>query len=328
MKRSLTTLFIGFMVIGVLFLAENSPAADPSPEQTEFFRTKIEPVLKRECFQCHSREAEEIEGEFLLDNRASLLKGGPSGKTIVPGKPGESLLINALRHVDFEMPPEKRLPKETIADFVKWVRMGAVDPREGEAIEIEKSEFDYAKGREFWSLQPLAPVATPVVKSNAAWARTDVDRYILQGLDRANLTPNPVAEKRVLIRRAYYDLIGLPPSPEEVDAFVRDESPDAYPRLVDRLLASEHYGERWGRHWLDVARFGESHGYESDQDRPKAYVYRDAVIKALNQDLPFDLFVKWQLAGDEYDPNNELARHLTGFLGAGPTITNEGGDRV
>ena len=322
-----------FAILMLAFLALRAGgdvlfAAEPTAEQIEFFRTKIEPVLKSECYQCHSRQAKKVKGEFLLDNRASLFKGGPSGRAIVPGNIGESLLISALRHIDLEMPPEKQLPEETIADFVRWVEMGAVDPREGDAGEITQPEYNYAEGRNFWSFQPLAPAAVPTVIAGVDWARTDIDRFILQKLEQVRLAPNPAAAKRTLIRRAYFDLIGLPPTPEEVDAFEKDSSAEAYANLVDRLLTSEHYGERWGRHWLDVARFGESHGYEADNDRPNAYVYRDAVIKALNQDLPFDTFVKWQIAGDEYDPKNELARQLTGFCGAGPTLTDEGGERV
>ena len=302
-------------------------AVEPTPEQVDFFRKKIEPVLKRECYQCHSQQAKEVEGEFLLDNRANLLKGGPSGRAVVPGKVEESLLINALRHVDFEM-PEEQLPKETIADFEHWIKTGAVDPREGEVIELAVKEFDYTEGRKFWSFQPLAEVSVPKPKKNANWARSDVDAYILKGLEPLGLAPNREADPRTLIRRAYFDILGLPPTPEQVEAFVSDDSADAFARLVEHLLKSDHYGERWGRHWLDVTRFGESHGYESDNDRSDAYVYRDAVIKALNQDLPFDKFVQWQIAGDEYEPKNELARQLTGFCGAGPTLTNEGGDRV
>jgi hypothetical protein len=312
----------------LLIHAQGAHSADPTPEQVEFFRTKIEPVLKRECYKCHSQQAKKVQGEFLLDNRDSLNKGGPSGRAIVPGKSGESLLISALRHIDYEMPPEKQLSKEIIADFVYWVDDGAIDPRDGPAAEIAEKEYDYSEGRKFWSFQPLAETAVPNGGANAKWARSDIDRFILARMNEMKLSPNPAAEKRTLIRRVYFDLIGLPPTPEEVDQFVNDPSPDAYAKLVDRLLENEHYGERWGRHWLDVARFGESHGYEADNDRPQAFVYRDAVIKSLNQDLPYDTFVKWQIAGDEFDPKNELARQLTGFCGAGPTLTNEGGDRV
>ena len=303
-------------------------SAEISKEHAEFFRTKIEPVLRNECYKCHSPTAKEIKGEFLLHNRQSLSKGGPSGKAVVPGNVADSLLISALKHVDFEMPPKKRLDDKIVKDFERWIEMGAPDPRDGEAGEVAAAEFDYSAGRKFWSFQPLKKALVPMVKRNAAWAKNDIGRFILQKLESSGLKPNATADPGTLLRRTYFDLIGLPPSPEEIDQFAKNPSPTAYAELVDRLLASEHYGERWGRHWLDLARFGESHGYEADNDRPEAYKYRDAVIKALNQDLPYDTFVKWQIAGDEYEPNNELARQLTGFCGAGPTVTNEGGDRV
>ena len=178
--------------------------------------------------------------------------------------------------------------------------------------------------RDFWSFQPLQNVEPPQIADDS-WGRTDIDRFVLAKLNEAGITPNPPASRRALMRRAYFDLIGLPPSLEEVEAFIADEDPQAYEKLLDRLLASKHHGERVGRHWLDIARFGESHGFEQDYDRPHAYHYRDFVIKAFNADMPFDQFVRWQLAGDEIEPENPLAMMATGFLGAGvfPTQLTE-----
>src|SRR5205823_3514073 len=172
------------------------------------------------------------------------------------------------------------------------------------------------EARQFWSFQPLK-IGTPPAVKDQAWARNKVDRFILAKLEDAGLKANPPATKQQLIRRAYFDVIGLPPPPEEVRRFLDDPAPDAYDKMLDRLLASPHYGERWARHWLDLARFAESHGFEHDYDRPSAYHYRDFVIKALNDDLPYDTFVKWQLAGDELAPENPLAQMATGFLAAG-----------
>src|SRR5205807_10317971 len=172
------------------------------------------------------------------------------------------------------------------------------------------------EAKRFWSFEPLLTSTFPEVK-NSAWCRTPVDRFILAKLEAAGIAPNPVADKQRLIRRAYFDLLGLPPAPEEVEAFAKDTAPDAYAKLIDRLLNSQHYGERWARHWLDLARFAESHGFEHDYDRPSAYHYRDFVIQAFNLDLPYDTFVEWQIAGDEYAANNNLALTATGFLAAG-----------
>ncbi|MFP6692335.1 MAG: PSD1 and planctomycete cytochrome C domain-containing protein [Pirellulales bacterium] len=302
--------------------------AEIAEEKIQFFRNKIEPVLRQECYQCHSPQAKEVKGEFLLHNRESLSKGGPSGKAIVPGKVGDSLLISALKHVDLEMPPKKRLSDTIVADFERWVEMGAPDPRDGEIGSIAAIEYDYSEGRKFWSFQPLKRPDPVEVQYRADWARTEIDRFILRKLAGKQLKPSPIAAGPVLIRRIYFDLVGLPPSPKDLDKFNENDLESACADLIDKLLESPHYGERWGRHWLDLARFGESHGYEADDDRPQAFQYRDAVIQSWNQDMPYDKFVQWQIAGDEYDPNNDLATRLTGFCGAGPTLTNEGGDRV
>jgi hypothetical protein len=291
-------------------------AAEESPKGMEFFETKIRPVLSKHCYECHSAQAKKLRAGLLLDSKMGMLQGGDSGPVLVPGKGRQSLLIKALEHDGpTKMPSQStKLPKEVIAAFVAWIDMGAPDPREGKAS--AKRTIDVDAGRKFWAFQPLAPGLPPPVK-NAAWVRTPLDRFILAKLEEKKLTPNgPVARAR-LIRRAFFDLKGLPPTPAEVEAFVNDKSADAYERLLDRLLQGEHYGERWARHWLDTVRFAESGGYEFDGNRPAAFHYRDFVIKALNQDMPFDQFIRWQIAGDQLAPGNLDALAATGFLVAG-----------
>ncbi|HVU87853.1 MAG TPA: PSD1 and planctomycete cytochrome C domain-containing protein [Pirellulales bacterium] len=292
-------------------------AETPSAADVEFFETKVRPVLVARCYKCHSQEAENLRGSLLLDSQPGWMAGGDSGPAIVPGDPAASLLVKALQYDgDVQMPPEGKLPDAEIATLTEWVKRGAPDPRATKPTGKAKRTINLAEERKHWAFQPLAPQVTPYV-ADPSWCRTPVDRFIIARLNDKQLAPNAAADKRTLIRRAYLDLLGLPPKPEEVEAFVADLSPDAYDRLVERLLDSPHYGERWARHWLDLARFAESHGFEHDYDRLSAYHYRDFVIKALNQDLPYDTFVKWQIAGDEYEPENPLALMATGFLAAG-----------
>ena len=283
----------------------------------EFFENKIRPVLSKYCYECHSAQSTKVRGGLLLDSKEGMLKGGDSGPALVPGKAKDSLFIKALRHEgDLQMPPRsKKLDDDVIADFVRWIDMGAPDPRKGKLIAAKTIDID--KGRKFWSFQPLAQATPPTVK-NQPWVRTDVDRFILAKLEANGLTPNQPTSRERLLRRAYFDLLGLPPTPAEIEAFLSDAAPIAYEKLIDQLLESKHFGERWGRHWLDVVRFGESGGYEYDKDRPHAYHYRDFVIKAFNQDIPFDQFVRWQIAGDHLEPKDAQAVAATGFLVAGP----------
>ena len=308
--------------------------AEPSPADLEFFEKKIRPVLVEQCYACHSAKAAEtgkLRGKLVLDTREGALAGGETGPAVVPGKPGDSLLISALKHEDFEMPPKGKLSDAVIADFVKWVELGAPDPRKDKgAVPGSKPPVDIAAGKKFWSFQPLKQVAPPVV--NSPWIKTPVDRFILQQQQAAGLTPNGIAEPRLLVRRAYFDLLGLPPTPAEMDQWVAklmtstgEFNPQGWSELLDHLLASPHYGERWARHWMDLARFAESHGYEQDYDRPHAYHYRDFLIRAFNKDLPYDQFLQWQIAGDEIAPDQPDAWMATGFLGAGafPTQLTE-----
>ncbi|HEX4588968.1 MAG TPA: PSD1 and planctomycete cytochrome C domain-containing protein, partial [Gemmataceae bacterium] len=301
-----------FLAISILIPAGTAHAADPG---VEFFEAKIRPVLVDNCYQCHSTTAKKQKGGLHLDTRDAMRAGGDNGPAVTPGKPAESLLLKAVRQTDeLKMPPKGKLSDAAIADLEKWIAMGAPDPRDvataGRPIGIEE-------GRKFWSFQPLHRPAVPVVRTRYS-VLGPIDRFVLAKLGEKGIAPNPPADRRTLIRRVYFDLLGLPPTPEEVTAFVNDPDRDAYPKLIDKLLASPHYGERWGRHWLDLARFAESSGYEHDNDRSHAHQYRDFVIQALNRDVPFDKFVRWQIAGDELEPENPLAVKATGFLAAGP----------
>ncbi|MDH3585203.1 MAG: DUF1549 and DUF1553 domain-containing protein, partial [Phycisphaerae bacterium] len=258
-----------------------------------------------------------------------LLRGGHTGVSVVPGDPARGLLLPLLRHEEDPPMPHKadKLPADQIAKIAKWIELGAPYDRplvDRRAAPLPSRAQVTEEDRRFWSFLPLRNVAPPDVR-NASWVRTPVDRFILARLEENGLVPNGPADKRKLIRRAYLDLLGLPPDPQAVEAFVNDKSPDAYPRLIDQLLENPHYGERWARHWMDVARFAESHGYEQDYDRKHAYHYRDFLIRAFNADMPYDRFIRWQIAGDEMAPDDPLAMMATGFLGAGafPTQLTE-----
>lgn len=301
---------------GILLLAPSLARAEPpSPEGVEFFEKKIRPVLVERCFKCHSSEAPKLKGGFKLDSREGLLKGGDSGPAIAPGDPGKGLLLKALGYTGMDvppMPPDGKLSEAQIADFTEWVKMGAPDPRDAaaaapqgaaEAPAPAKPKVNYEEGRKFWSFQPVGDPAPPEVK-RAAWVRTPVDRFILAKLEAAGIEPAPQADKRTLIRRATFDLIGLPPKPEEIDAFLADSSADAFSKVVDRLLASPQYGERWGRHWLDVVRYADSFDARAgiEQDIFESFRYRDWVVGAFNKDMPYDQFLLNQIAGDLMPP--------------------------
>jgi hypothetical protein len=297
--------------------------AENMARSMELFKSQVRAVLTEKCLPCHG--GEEVRGELDLSTRAGLLKGGVHGPAVVPGDAQRSLLYKLVSHaaephMPFESP---RLADETMEQLYQWIEWGAAYDRPlVEAAEALCSEIPQ-QARAWWAFQPLRrPEAPDVAGSDpGGWCRTPIDRFIHARLVAQGLHGNPAADRRTLIRRATLDLTGLPPTPEEVDAFLSDTAPDAYERLIDRLLASPHYGERWARHWLDLARYAESHGYEQDYDRPSAYHYRDFVIQALNSDLPYDRFVQWQIAGDELEPENPLALMATGFLAAGTHAT-------
>src|SRR5262249_21697636 len=258
-------------------------------------------------------------GGLRLDSRASILEGGDQGPAIVPGKPDDSLLIKAVNHSDLKMPPSKKLASVQIADLTHWVKLGAPWPSADKAAGSSTNRGELVvtdKDRAFWSFQPVHRPAVPTLKDNA-WVANPVDAFILAKLEAKGLQPNPPASKRELIRRVTYDLTGLPPTPEEVEAFVADQSPQAYEKLVDSLLASQRYGEKWGRHWLDLVRFAETNSYERDGAKPNTWRYRDYVIRSLNDDKPYDRFIREQLAGDELPDCNNDTLIATGFYRLG-----------
>ncbi len=302
-------------------------AADPAgPEGERFFRERIRPVLEAECFRCHSAAAEKVKGGLLLDSREGLLRGGDTGPAVVPGKGGESLLIQAIRHEDgLEMPPKKpKLEAAIIADFETWIGRGAPTPSDGAAREASKP-LDGA--RRHWAFQPVRKPSPPTVR-DAARVKNPVDAFVLAKLEEKHWTPAPAADRREWLRRVTFDLTGLPPSPEEVDAYVADTSPAADERVVDRLLASPRYGERWAQHWLDVVRFAETEGYEYDRHIPDAWRYRDYVIDSLNRDKPFDRFLTEQIAGDEIAPDDLECQVATTFHRLGPVRRNAGNPEI
>ncbi len=306
--------------------APDEVAANHAADMTKglaLFDSDVAALLTEHCVKCHGGE-KGVKGGFDLSTRESALKEGESGKGIVPGKSADSLLVVSIRHTDPDLKMPKKadkLPDNAIAKITQWVDLGAPfsKPLVAGYAARDKSKVS-EKDRKFWSFQPLAKPEPPAVK-NEAWCVTPIDRFILAKIEEKGLISSGLAEKATLIRRAYLDLIGLPPTLEQVDKFATDAAPNAFEKVVDELLASPHYGERWGRHWLDLARYAESHGYEQDYDRPNAYHYRDYVIRAFNSDQPYDEFVRWQIAGDELAPQNPEAWKATGFLAAGTHAT-------
>ena len=285
------------LALAILPIGAPAALADDDPAAVEFFESKVRPLLVGRCQSCHG--GGKAKGGLRLETRAQAMEGGPSGPALVPGKPSESLLVEAIEYGDdLRMPPKSKLPADEIAAITRWVEQGAPWPMGRESPDAGPARpFDLRERAGHWSLRPVKDPAPPEVEDRA-WPINAVDRFLLAKLEARGLKPAVEADRRTLIRRLTFDLIGLPPRPEEVDAFVVDDSPDAYERLVDRLLASPHYGERWGRHWLDLVRFSETSGHEFDYDIPLAYRYRDYVIRAFNADVPYDRFVVEHLAGD------------------------------
>ncbi len=294
----------------------------PSREGVEFFEKKVRPLLVQHCYSCHSADAKKVRGGLLLDSRPGLLKGGDSGPAVVPGAPRQSLLVRAVRHADesLKMPPKGKLSAREIGDLETWVKMGAPDPRTAATIAKEPPRYNFDEARKFWSFRPVRDPPPPALK-DSTWARTPIDRFVLARLEAKGMRPAPDADRLALVRRATFGLTGLPPTPEEVDAFLADRSPDAREKLIDRLLASPHYGERWGRHWLDLVRYADTSGCNSDFPVPTAWLYRNYVIDSLNADKPYDLFVREQVAGDLLPHASEARRRelivATGYLAIG-----------
>jgi hypothetical protein len=295
---------------------QRSPA--PSAEDTEFFESEVRPVLVSRCYECHGPQKQEL--GLRLDGRTAVLRGSDAGAVVVLGDAESSRLVLAIRYEDasLQMPPEGKLPDDEVAALVEWVRRGLPWPDSPAGDVTGPGGSDEEAWRRHWAFQPVGRPPLPSV-ADAAWPQSPVDYFVLAGLERAGLAPSPPVDRRTLIRRLTFDLIGLPPTPLEVDAFLADESPDAVPRLVDRLLASPRYGERWGRHWLDVARYADSKGYKFfGVNKSYGYAYRDWVVRSLNEDLPYDRFIVAQLAADQLpldDDNRALA--AMGYLTIG-----------
>jgi hypothetical protein len=298
-------------------LAAAAEARAATPPEIEFFERRVRPVLVEHCQKCHGTVKQM--GGLRLDARAALLEGGDHGPAIQPGNPDASLLLRAVRRTgDLKMPPRTPLQPDAVAALEAWIRMGAPWPVQQAA----GSPADL--GKHHWAFQGVRDPALPAVK-NTAWPQTSVDRFVLAGLEAAGLTPSPPADRCTWLRRVTFDLVGLPPTPAEVAAFEADQAPDAFARVVERLLASPHYGERWGRHWLDVARYADTKGYVFFEDAPFpwAYTYRDWVVRAFNEDLPYDQFVLQQLAADQLPPGADRRPLCAlGFLTVGGRFMN------
>ncbi len=306
-------------------------AAEPTAEQVEFFENHIRPLFADNCYPCHS-EGKKIKGGLRLDSRAKLMEGGDSGPAIVPGDPEASRLIKAVRYQDkdLQMPPkDKKLSAVQIAALEAWVKMGAPMPK-ATVAKSQPSDFEVARARH-WAFQPVRKPEPPKVK-NSRWVQTPVDNFALAKLEQKHLTPAPRADRRTLLRRVYYDLVGLPPTMAEVEAFEHDRRPDAYSQVVDRLLASPHYGERWGRYWLDVARYADTKGYLAGGEERRyafSYTYRDYVVRAYNDDKPYDQFLIEQIAADRLPlGENKAALAAEGFLTLGRRFLNNQNDII
>jgi hypothetical protein len=299
---------------------ERAPASAPTREQLDFFERKVRPILADRCYKCHSAASGSPRSSLALDWRGGWEEGGVRGPAIAAGDPENSLLIEAVRFDgDVRMPPDGKLSTEQVNDLVTWVRMGAPDPRT--ASPAGTATKYGGNGRNHWAFKPVVQPNPPAV-SNSAWVKNDVDRFVLARLEARSMGPNPPADKRTLIRRAYYDVVGLPPTPEQVDAFLADSSPNAFEKVVDGLLASPHYGERWGRHWLDVARYSDTKGQPNRRREeapffPYAWTYRDYVIKAFNDDVPYDRFIREQLAADLLDEGRSAKRNPASLAALG-----------
>ncbi len=305
--------------IEVVEVEKESNVPEMSAQQAGvFFETKVLPVLKENCFSCHG-SGEKIRADFVMTNREDLLAGGESGEAVDFESPLDSLLISAINYDSYEMPPTGKLSKEEIANITTWVELGA--PWKGEQFKPTRPAAAHAvptvneETKKWWSYQPVKRPQVPAIKND--WASNEIDQFVFQQLQENGLQPNPKASKEALIRRAYYDLTGLPPTPEQVRAFVEDPSPTAWEELLDTLLDSPHYGEKWGRHWLDLVRYAESNSYERDGTKPFVWRYRDYVIKSFNADKPYDQFVLEQLAGDEIPQRTPETLIATGYYRLG-----------
>ena len=320
------------LVLAIVLIATTGRADSLTPDQEKFFESKIRPVLIKECYGCHSSNAGNVRGGLRLDTKELTLLGGSSGPAVVPGDLDESLIYNAITHQDFVMPPKRKLSSDVIDDFRKWIEMGAPDPRESKIAAIQSSitADDIQVARKFfWAYQPPKRHSIPAVE-NTAWAKTNIDRFVLAKWEASHLRTASDADPYKLLRRLCFDLIGLPPTIQQIDFFQQrwKQDPDqAVAQMLDQLLEQEQFGERWGRHWLDVARYAESTGREVNMTYPHAWRYRDYVIDSFNSDKPFDQFVQEQIAGDllPAQSDQDWADNLvaTTFLAIGPKNVNE-----
>ena len=307
--------------------AKTTPSAD-NPQAIAFFEDKIRPVLVEHCLECHGDDPDDLGGGLSLASADGWQRGGDSGPSVVPGSADDSRLIAALEYQDLEMPPDGRLPPQTVRDFRRWINQGAIDPRTANALPVPspRSAVDVEAGRAFWSFQPPRCSEPPAVE-NAPWCRSPLDRFVLARLEQAQLAPSPEASPAALLRRVCYDLTGLPPSPELLDAFVADPSDRHYDRIVDSLLQSTAYAEHWARHWLDVARYADSNGSDFNATYHHAWRYRDYVVRSFASDKPFDQFVREQIAGDLMHADDRQQRNdqivATGFLMLGAKMLSE-----
>jgi len=327
MQSSLKTHICGFSIMLAVALCQAARGDDAQQaDDVRYFENNIRPLLATHCYDCHGPD--EQESSLRLDTFAGLMAGGDSGMAIVPGKPAQSLLLTAVEYQDsnLQMPPDGKLDEREIAKLAHWIKLGAPHPDAGGAPVVAKEGIDLEAGRKFWAFQPPVAMALPEVQ-NQHWPQSPIDRFILNQLEAHGLQPAAAADRQTLIRRTTISLIGLPPTPDEVDAFLADESPGALAAVVDRLLASPHYGERWGRHWLDVARYADSNGLDENIHHGNAWRYRDYVVEAFNFDKPFDEFVTEQIAGDLLPAEGEQQRYqrliATGFLAIGPKVLAE-----
>ncbi|MES1256778.1 MAG: DUF1549 domain-containing protein, partial [Acidobacteriota bacterium] len=299
------------------------PAGDKTPG-SDFFESRIRPVLATHCYGCHSSKLKSPMGGLTLDTKAGIARGGASGASVVPGKPESSLLLRAMRYNDIpKMPPAGKLPDSTIRDFEQWIAAGAPDPRiETTSVPLPGGPrtIDFAQGRKWWAFQPVKELPAPATKTRP-WARTKLDSFILAKLESNGLKPSPEADPRTLVTRVYLDLLGFKPTFEEIEAYTADKSPTRYETLIDRLLASPQYGERWARYWMDVARYAED-GLAGAQ-YTYAWRYRDWLIDAFNQDIPYNRFLKLQLAADQMPDAGRKDLAALGFVGLGPVEHKE-----
>ncbi|MGI8965320.1 MAG: PSD1 and planctomycete cytochrome C domain-containing protein, partial [Limisphaerales bacterium] len=317
----------------ILFLFSFSlRAAEPSPTDLAFFENKIRPIFADKCYKCHSHDAPKLKGGLSLEFRETILKGGETGPALVPGNPESSLLIKAIRYgdPDLQMPPKgEKLSDAQIEDLVQWIKMGAPDPRTAKDAAYAK---DWNKSnRDHWAFQSIKK--SPVPEITNTWAATPIDKFILARLEENGMKPSPLADKRTLLRRATFDLTGLPPTLAEMKDFLNDFSPDAFAKVVDRLLASPRYGERWGRFWLDTARYSDTKGdvkkNREDPRYPDAWTYRDYVIRSFNEDKPFNRFIVEQLAADKINlGTNKNALTALAFLTVGERFNGNNNDII